>query len=370
MRKSPLQLTRRQLLRAGAALAGGLPLQKALAEPNGSQFTMAGYMGSNFGNVDGGCLDWMIVGVFVVYGEVFFVLANYSPTALLEVTKAPGDSIFWDMGDETTGNVVGGIKGFRTEGGMEVRCWEILEDMRELMFEGYYECICKPKPVPGQSSQGQGQGQGSGQDTGGMGDQYQSENEDSDACQWASQIIEGAVSEVIGQIDVEFGDYLKLVYDSGIDAVNWRTGCRDIGTAFQQGFKILKECAMGLRDDQNLDWNSDPVCVGDWGPLMPRQMRADGASFPVTAAHLAYRALHIAAKETGRFQYEVSLRCKMQPVYPKLEYLKCFSPGCSVHEVDGKVESEDNSKTKYGFVWWTQTGCVKSAEQLEDCLGS
>lgn len=361
-------VSRRDFLQTTLGLAGALALPpSAWAASSGGGdgsgalqgLITAGYTGTDFIGTPNGCMTWGIVGFFVLYGEVFFILANYSPTGLIEVHKHVGGSIFYEAGDRDTGTINQGIAGFRTEGGYEVRVWEVLDDLRELMFEGYYECVCKPKKV---------QGQGGGGESSDVGQSSSDANEGNSVCEAAAQIIEGVVSEVIGELDVELGDYLKLSYDSGIDAVNWRTGCRDMGAAFTEGVDIIEHCILGVDEDFPINPNADPVCVGDWGPLLPRQMRADGASPPVAAAHAGYRAINTAARVTKRFPYPVHLYCKYQPIYPKLAPMNCFNPGAGVGEVD---KLTTNSSTgKFGFIWWSPTGCVKTAEQLENCFGS
>ncbi|TJY57256.1 hypothetical protein E4T66_17770 [Sinimarinibacterium sp. CAU 1509] len=356
-------LSRRQLLTAGLAASALTALPGEYAEAKGGsalqQLITAGYVGTDLLGTPNGCMEWGIIGVFVVYGEVFFIITDYLPTGLIEVHKHVGGSIFYGGGEPQIGTINQGIAGARTEGGYEVRVWEILDRLRELMFEGYYNCLCKAQKTGG-----------GGAPPGVLLSQIKTINEGNEACDAAGNFLEGLVDQVIDQVLGQLNTYVKLSYDSGIDTVNWRTGCRDIVPAFEQGAKIVQQCVLGVRPGQGGGGGQifrDPVCVGTWGPLLPRQMRADGASPPVVAAHVGYRAIHIASRVTKRFPYLVTLNCKYEPIYPILKPFNCFFPGCSVHEVDVKVT---NSKEgKFGFLWWSPQVCVKSESELQGCFG-
>ena len=60
----------------------------------------------------------------------------------------------------------------------------------------------------------------------------------------------------------------RLVYASELDSLNWRTGCRDLANPATSATLALPACALG----------AGPLCLGGWGLLVPRQMRDIGPS--------------------------------------------------------------------------------------------
>lgn len=364
-------VARRNILKFGLAAAVAAVVQPAQAVVNEgaiANLITAGYIGTTFGDDEDGCLNWRITGFVIVYGEVFIRLANYQPTALVEIYKSPLGSVFYESGSTASGTIVEGIQGFRSEGGFEARVWTIKDAMRRQMFFPYYNCVCHARNYPGAGAPSQ------------IGSAVGNLNQGVSACTGPIAALTDAGQ---GSLQISLGEYAELSWDSALDALNWRTGCRDQGLSTFLAGKVIVECGImngeaaalirTIIDALDLPINiptsinnTDQLCIGRWGPLLPRQMRFDGASAPVVAGSLAYRALHIANRQLGTFQHEVSLGCKLQPIYPVLRPMNCLFPGCSPHNADIKVTH--SGEGKYGFLWWTPHRCRKTAGQLASCF--
>lgn len=164
---------------------------------------------------------------------------------------------------------------------------------------------------------------------------------------------------------------LKLVYDSEMDAVNWRTGCRDLPISMELQF-LPVACATGgflstISKIAGINLNNpipgSEFCVGTWGSVFPRQYRAQGLTEFVGSGMAAYRALHIAAHTLGTFDYDVSTVGKLQPVYPHPSM--CIFPGDSPLTVDLARFVSPNGN--YGYIYWVPVSCCISFLQLATC---
>lgn len=183
-----------------------------------------------------------------------------------------------------------------------------------------------------------------------------------------TEALQSLISKIIEGIT---DGTLKLTYDSEMDPVNWRTGCRDLPISHALGY-LPVSCAVGgvlNTVSQIAGVNlANPLpgadfCVGTWGSVFPRQYRAQGLTEFVGSGMAAYRAMHIAAYTLNTFDYDVSVVGKLQPVYPTIS--KCFFPGDSPLTVDwGRVASPNGN---YGYIYWVPVSCCISFAQLATC---
>lgn len=183
-----------------------------------------------------------------------------------------------------------------------------------------------------------------------------------------TEALQSLISKVVEEVT---SGTLKLVYDSEMDPVNWRTGCRDLPVSSALGF-LPVACATGsvldtIKQISGIDL-TNPIpgadfCVGTWGSVFPRQYRAQGLTEFVGSGMAAYRAMHIAAYTLNTFDYDVSTVGKLQPVFPTPS--KCFFPGDSPLTVDwGRVSSPNGN---YGYIYWVPVSCCISFLQMATC---
>lgn len=163
----------------------------------------------------------------------------------------------------------------------------------------------------------------------------------------------------------------SLYYASELDALNWRTGCRDASIiktlkngpvacaarAVAGEMNPLSSVSSGIKD------LTGDGCVGYWGSLYPRQMMSVGNAIRIASALTSYRALSLARTAMETMPYPVNVHGRMQQVYPK-ESL-CFNPGQhGPLKAYGAGTSKDG---KYGWVYWAPfVGCVKWS-QMASC---
>jgi hypothetical protein len=140
---------------------------------------------------------------------------------------------------------------------------------------------------------------------------------------------------------------LSLAYASEADAINWRTGCRDL-----------------LAIDA---WPRDPSGLRGWGALYPRQMRDLGTPPVLYSAKTAYRALSIARDQLATFPCPVDLAARMQQAYPAIS--ACFDVGDQPLPQGANSQrpvrtSEDG---RYGWFYWRPVSCCVNFESLAHC---
>lgn len=185
-----------------------------------------------------------------------------------------------------------------------------------------------------------------------------------------SSVAEG---KAIGQIAklAALVPYMPIPeYFSELDSLNWRTGCRDFSI-----MKILKSNAFtcsaesGTKGIGGLSKKIQGIigkdaCIGDWGPLYPRQMRDIGPSNVIASATEAYRGMSEAATVFGTMTAPLSLSGKMQEAYPKVS--KCFHPGASIKKVTS--ETKGSKDGNYGWIYWVHTSCCVPFTKYEQCV--
>jgi hypothetical protein len=160
-----------------------------------------------------------------------------------------------------------------------------------------------------------------------------------------------------------------LAYSSEIDWFNWRTGCRDLVAA--DLVPALPGIACDGAPSASMPSSTAApadACIGHWGPLRPRQMRDIGPPPPLYAAKTAVRAMSIARDQLGNFAYPVDTSGKLQQVYPALS--ACFAVGslplpqlpASARPV---VTSADG---RYAWIYWRLTSCCVGLSSAALCL--
>lgn len=324
----------------------------------------------------------------------------YQPEAIVELVGTPWNSLF--LKDSTTTPSAAGLLGVRTDNpaqtqgftpheNFEAHVWGLSDDMRKYLCVGAYCIMCKESEVDAQG------------DTSNWAAKRAEKGSAVDAPQFGCPAYTAGSSEVLkkflGQIN---NNDMPLLYASEMDEMNWRLGCQDLALATATAPASAWACAaIGLGDtvvtpiSQLLgnsgsagglvqsglnDLNSNDICVGDWGPVYPRQMVQMGTAPSVGMSLAAFRALRIAHTTVGSLKPIVDTTCYLQPFYPSLSSTppvgpKGFLIGAPSAEVDAIMSPYLAAQTalndsRMGFVLWVPTGCWTSYEQMEDCYNS
>jgi len=135
-----------------------------------------------------------------------------------------------------------------------------------------------------------------------------------------------------------------LAYASELDAINWRTGCRD-----------------------RLAFGAAPTFLGRWGPLYPRQMRDLGTAPVVYSAKTAFRAISIARDQLATFPFAVDLAGRMQQAYPAES--TCFDVGEQPLPQPPTAARPVHSSGdgRYGWFYWRPVSCCVGFQSLAQC---
>lgn len=157
-----------------------------------------------------------------------------------------------------------------------------------------------------------------------------------------------------------------LAYASELDAVAWRTGCRDLGEIsswLARGVHCLGPALPGA-----FAQTPDPLCLGAWGALRPRQMRDIGPSPILYSAKTAVRAMSLARDPLGNFAYPVDTAGQMQQLYPVVS--ACFRVGELPLPATGTSERPVavSADGRYAWLYWRQASCCVGAAGAAACL--
>jgi len=149
----------------------------------------------------------------------------------------------------------------------------------------------------------------------------------------------------------------RLAYASEIDALNWRTGCRDLANPATSATLALPGCLLG----------AGPLCLGQWGLLVPRQMRDLGPSPLLYAAKTAVRALSIARDQLGTLPYPVDTDGKLQQIYPTRS--ACIRIGQALAAWPAAAAPQLSPDGRHAWLYWRPSQCCVAATVARQCAG-
>ena len=275
--------------------------------------------------VDPVTLSYMQFGSCCWYCQSNVIVAHYQPVYFIEVFRASVDSAL-TPNDISPIAMESTITGERSYQSFETRIWTIPDWVLDISM-GYQSCkLCGPNYVPKDTNFGFG--------VDGLCDN--------------STMMTSAMNA----INSVFGECLpKLIYDSSIDFMPWRTGCAgitDIGThnpiSCISGFEFTNE-----------------DCIGEWGPKYPLQMAKFDSDPRRAAAVTGLRGL-TRASELGLSDYSADTRIgKLQQTLPQA--YAGYWPGTPLASQALERFSVSANGT-YGFVWWLPAGCCKSRSSV------
>jgi hypothetical protein len=182
------------------------------------------------------------------------------------------------------------------------------------------------------------------------------------ACGSAAAIVQ-EIASLTGRFAVPWQP--SLSYASEIDALNWRTGCRDrllpTGDWLAGALHCASSGAVGLSGAAN-------GCLGLWGPLMPRQMRDIGPGPLLYSAKTAVRAMSIARDQLAAFSYPVDSGGKLQQAYPAVS--ACFRVGSlPLPQLPAAARPALVSPDgRYGWIYWRPSSCCVGFGAARQCL--
>lgn len=325
---------------------------------------------------------------------------QYQPEAIVELVGTPWTSLF--ITDTTKTSATAAAVGVRTDNpsmshgyghreNFEAHVWGISDRMREGLCVGASCIMCKESEVDAQGMTSDWAAKKAE-----MGSEASQTKFGCPAGAGASQTV---LKQFISDVN---NDELYLLYASETDPVDWRVGCADLALAFATAPVTGVACAaLGMGQDVGSaveaalskmgsaggliqsglnDLQTNQLCVGDWGPIYPRQMTSMGTAPAVGMALAAYRALRIAHTSLGTLKPIVDQTCYLQPFYPiagagNVAGPKGFKIGAPALEVDTIMGQYLASQatlndSRMGFVLWVPTGCWKSYSEIEDCYSS
>lgn len=248
----------------------------------------------------------------------------YVPVAYVEVVRAPGDALIAAPPGATPGDAAGTVSSSDAalDHTAETRVWLIGDSAWTLAAQP--PCLqCKPShawaPAPAPAAP-----LAAG----------------CDPAQAVAQAVLGSAASAAG------GLLPSLAYASELDAVNWRTGCRDL---------LAMDAWVG----------SLAGALGSWGSLYPRQMRDLGTAQPVYSAKTAYRAMSIARDQLGTFPFPLDPSGLMQQAYPAVS--ECFAVGEPLSAPASSRGAQVSPDARYGWFYWRPVTCCIGQPSLAHC---
>ena len=159
---------------------------------------------------------------------------------------------------------------------------------------------------------------------------------------------------------------MKMFYASESDYLHWRTGCRDISLTKMLQSNAFTCTVAGIAafvgtPEPIATLLGQDACIGNWGPLYPRQMRTRGPTQIQASAIAAYRSMSVARTDMETFPYPVDTTGKMQIAYPQIS--QCTKVG-SVPMSPTMKASFDGA---FGWIYWRPVACCIPFSAPETC---
>jgi hypothetical protein len=265
-------------------------------------------------------------------------IERYVPVALVETTRAPGDSLFDFLAIPATeaGSTASSALS-TTDNTAEVHVWSLPD--APIPGLACFTCGAASAAVPAVTT-----------DPGAA------------VCGPAALVAQ-ATSAVAA---TAAGFWLpRLAYASELDVLNWRTGCRDLASSTPTTITQQRACAL---PGSGTPVGAAAACIGRWGALLPRQMRDIGPAPVLYSAKTAVRAMSIARDQIGRFSYPVDTDGKLQQAYPAVS--ACFRVGqLPLPQLPATLRPAVLSPDgRYGWIYWRAAACCVGYAAARQCL--
>ncbi len=304
--------------------------KEAKAELNMSDF-------ASLLSIDSQTLEYKVFSPCCYYCPDYLIVNHYQPVILIEAIRGGSDSVVSGEGSESSSES-GMVVHTKHLKNFAVKIWEIPDwaiDMA-MAFQSCKLCGKDSAPKSTQSS------------------------DSSFLSTFCS--ADGLMSSALTAINDALPDcFPKLLYDSSLDT-DWRTGCTDLAkmTDALKGMTCSTNGA-ALKSIASSAFGEDDYCIGEWGPLYPRQMAWKMEDPRLAAAIAATRALSLAG-EKDYIDYSTDLEMgKLQLTFPEAKV--GYPPGSE----EGRDEIEDTDSSEngvYSFVWWLPVTCCKEYSEI------
>ncbi len=282
-------------------------------------------------------------------------VVQYVPTTFIETVRQPGETLLASFG--TAMSTAAGAGGRPASGQLNGQTRQTHQNGRDSTFEahivsmperlvqirnGCTSCRLSTAQVPATPSPDSLPGSTCGD----------------------TSIIGQGVTDIASGQSTTAGISMPLHYASEVDALNWRTGCRDVaaqrvtgrpGASCDNGFDSRGSGAAMTPDSVN-------ACIGRWGPLYPRQMRTRGPEERLSSAIATYRALSIARNDLGTYPYPVDTSGLLQQAYPAVS--ACLPVGSAPVLPPDVLRSPDGA---YAWIYWRLTTCCIPFDIESNC---
>jgi hypothetical protein len=288
-------------------------------------------------SIDPITLEYRVFGPCCVLCPTNLIVKHYQPVLLIEVIRGAADSIFAGPGSASLAPA-GVVVHTKRKKNFAVRIWEVPDWAIDIAM-GFQSCkLCGSGKAPKNN----------------MG--IPSSSFLASLCSSDSLITEALE---------KFNDVLpacfpKLLYDTNFD-IDWRTGCSDQNKV--NAAASLACTSSGIL--QGLAGGGIPgitdYCIGNWGPLYPRQMAWHNSDPKMGAAIASMRALSLAG-EKGYIEYSTQAsigKLQLTSPLPVPGFIAGTTPARA------SIESAPASPTGvYSFVWWLPVTCCKSISSI------
>jgi hypothetical protein len=263
-------------------------------------------------------------------------LERYVPVAIVETTRAPGDSLvdFLPVPAPLAGSTVSSALSM-TDNTAEVHVWSV--PGVPLPGLGCVTCGAADAALPAVATEVA-----------------------SAACGPVAPVVQALRAAPAGGL---WGP--RLAYASELDALNWRTGCRDLTNPALALLAGPSACLWSRVDARP---GRDSYCLERWGSLIPRQMRDIGPNPLLYSAKTALRGMSVARDQIGNFPFPVDTDGQLQQAYPALS--ACFRVGqlpLPQAPLSGRpaLVSPDG---RYAWIYWRRATCCVGFAAAQQCL--
>ena len=330
------QINRRGFIKNTAAAIGSSSIVASTLSTKAAAQSLGAAQIAALLHIDPITLEYKVLGPCCTFCPTNFIVNHYQPVMMVEVVRGPVDSIF--LGSLTTSLDVirgGRVRHERQFKSFTVRIWEVPQWAVDIAT-GYQACrLCGPGRAKLSSTIGSLIGATS-------------------TCQTS-----GAMSLALDSLNEALGDcFPKLLYDSTYD-LDWILGCA--GDVAASNPVASMACSFGAGGALSGILGAD-YCIGNWGPLYPRQNAIRTTDPRMGAAITGYRALSL-AEEKGYLGFSTSAALgKLQLTYPTRNV------GFKVGTTAGRTAIQSNSASRtdsYCFTWWLPVACCKSISDIK-----
>jgi hypothetical protein len=318
-------LSRRKFIKLSAAASAAAAVGLGVKSPQAMAFNASI---AQLISIDPVTLSYAVYGPCCYWCQDYLIVTHYQPVALIEVIKGGGDSV---MGN-TIGSILSAGRDDNSYTSMQVRIWELPEWAIDIAM-AYQSCkLCGV-------------------------DMARTENQTS---QSMTDFCGAAANTVISKATEQFNESMpdcfpKLIYSTEMDPT-WNTGCRDLSIATGLG---LLECNTFT---SSFNLFGQERCIGQWGPLYPRQMASHDDNAAIAAGIAAYRAIHVSGFAIGSFPFNAALSVgKLQQTAPHVTV--GFQAGSLALDLAMRAYPVSLAEI-YAFVWWAPVGCCKTYDEV------